>query len=275
MKHLDRSGVPWFYLVQAEMGSILRRLKELEPIHMATVDGVFTQRLGQALEIAVFKALQGQESMHFLGAFQDLDAHDDSSLYSKEEPPTTVSGRMMSGKLDFLVVQGDVIGGIEAKNTRAWVYPDSSEYLTALLRKCCAVDAVPILIARRIHYSTFSVLNPCGMIIHQTYNQRYPQADQQLAAQARDKNLLGYHDIMTGNEPDSRLVKFIDTNLPKLLPEFRNRFEQFKDLLAAYAAQEMPYKEFAARSKRRLRGEPEDGYPEEPPYGDFTPDGWY
>ncbi len=168
-------------------------------------------------------------------------------------------------KLDFMVIGGGgVIGGIEVKNTRPWVYPDSDDVID-FLRKCCAVDVVPILIARRIHYSTFSVLSPCGVIVHQTFNQRYPRADEHLAQLARDKDLLGYHDIRVGNEPDARLVKFVHNNLPGLLQEFRERFDRFKDLLCAYGRGHMGYEEFARRSRRRLRGEPEDFPEPEPP----------
>jgi hypothetical protein len=266
---LDRVGGPWFHLAQTRVQDVDARLRILEPIHTATMAGTFVKRMGQALEIAVFKALQTQTRMDFFGAFSDLNQHDDSSVYSHQEPPAIVSGHRMPGKLDFMVLQGQVIGGVEVKNTRPWIYPDSSEDVVALLKKCCAVNAIPILVARRIHYSTFSALTHCGVIIHQTFNQRYPQADEGLAAQARHKDLLGYHDIRIGNEPDARLIKFIHTNLPTLLPSFRDRFDRFKDLLSAYATGQMPYKEFAARSKRRLRGEPEDGYPPEPPYDDW------
>lgn len=266
---LERERGPWFHLAQTSLKEVEARLETLEPIHLATTAGTFVKRLGQTLEIAVFNALQHQTTMPFLGAFSDLDKHDDSSLYSHQEPPGIVSGHPMPGRLDFMVLQREVIGGIEVKNKRSWVYPDSSDDVVALLRKCCSLDAVPTLIARRIHYSTFSLLSHCGVIIHQTYNQRYPEADQNLAAQARHKDLLGYHDIRVGNEPDARLIKFIHTNLPTLLPVFRDRFDHFKDLLSAYAIREMPYAEFAARSKRRLRGEPEDGYPPEPPYDEW------
>jgi hypothetical protein len=238
----------------------------LEPIHNATVEGEFAARLGQTLEIAVFKALQRQTAMPFFGGFKDLDEHDDSSLYAKEEPPGSVSGHTMpaKNKLDFMVIGEGAIGGIEVKNTRHWIYPDTPDVID-LVRKSCAVDIVPILIARRIHYSTFSVLNPCGVILHQTFNQRYPKADEDLATLARDKDLLGYHDIRLGNEPDDRLVKFLHTDLPSLLPTLRERFERFNDLLSAYGLRHMSYQEFAGRSRRRLRGEPEDFPEPEPP----------
>ena len=127
-----------------------------------------------------------------------------------------------------------------------------------MLFKCCALDVVPVLIARRIHYSTFSVLNPCGVIVHQTYNQLYPESAKDLAQKVRDKQLLGYHDVRVGNQPDGRLVRFIHENLPKVLPGSRVSFDAFKDLLSSYGNGIHSYKSFAARVKRRLRGEPED-----------------
>jgi hypothetical protein len=275
LTRLERASIPWFHLDQTHANDVAQRLQTLEPIHDATLEGQFVLRLGQALEIAVFKALQNQTGMHFLGAFTDLHDHDDSSPYRKEEHPEYVSGLAMpqKKKLDFILFRDQVVAGIEVKNTRPWVYPDSTDVVD-LLRKCCTINAVPILIARRIHYATFSVLSNCGLILHQTYNQRYPQADEQLAIQARDKNLLGYHDIRLGNEPDPRLIKFIHTNLPGLLHRFSESFQRFKDLLCAYAQGEMGYKEFAGRSKRRLRGEPEDLPTFQPPDDWEIPDDW-
>ena len=54
-------------------------------------------------------------------------------------------------------------------------------------------------------------------------------------------------------------MKFLSTDLPDLLPAARLRFNEFKDLLAAFASGEMGYQEFAGRLRRRERGEPEDG----------------
>ena len=151
----------------------------------------------------------------FLGHFRDLDAHDDSTLYSKEEPPSALSGISIGAKkLDFLVLDPSTgPAGIEVKNVREWIYPNRPE-IRDLLFKCCTIDAVPVLIARRIPYVTFSVLSRCGCVVHQTYNQRYPNADTALAMRARHKDLLGYHDIRVGNDPDSRLLTFIIQNLP-------------------------------------------------------------
>lgn len=217
-------------------------------------------RIGQALEIATFRALTSQNQLTFFGHFSDLDAHDDSTLYSKQEPPSSLSGRQIpSGKsLDFLVNHTQAgYAGVEVKNIREWIYPDRQE-IRDLLFKCCSIDVIPVLIARRIHYSTFSVLNPCGFLIHETFNQLYPSSGANLAEKVKDKNLLGYHDVRLGNQPDTRLVKFIHQHLPNLLPNARKSFESYKDLLAGYGNGELSYPSFSARVKRRLRGEPEE-----------------
>lgn len=173
VKRLQRD-VPWYHLATTDPRELEERLSTLEPIHLATMDREFTLRTGQALEIAVFKALRKQKALVFFGSFPDLDEHDDSRLYTKEEPPSSVSGMTITGrrKLDFLAldVEGGAIG-IEAKNVREWQYPDRPE-VRDLIGKCCDIDAVPVLIARRIPYVTFSVLGACGLLLHQTYNQR-------------------------------------------------------------------------------------------------------
>jgi len=195
-----------------------------------------------------------------LGAYTDLYEHDDSNLYIKEEPPSSLDGNSLPGKqkLDF-VFSHPVSGwaGIEVKNKREWMYPSNSD-VRELLGKCLALEAVPVLIARRIPFVTFRVLSPCGLVIHQTYNQRFPASERALASKLREKTLLGYHDIRLGNDPDARLTKFIGADLPKILPNARSRFDRYRDLLEPYGRGDMPYEEFAARVRRRQLGVDED-----------------
>jgi hypothetical protein len=91
-----------------------------------------------------------------------------------------------------------------------------------------------------------------------------PRAAAALASRVKDKNALGYHDVRVGNDPDRRLIRFIHDNLPKLLPKARIAFDAYKDLLQEYAMGNHDYKSFAARVRRRMRGEPEDLPPFEP-----------
>jgi hypothetical protein len=233
----------WYRLADTPESEWRLRLDELSPIHGQLAKQSFTTRLGQSLEIAIYKALLQTGRFEFLGAFLNLAEHDDSAPYLKEEPPTSISGLTIPGKkhLDFLLLLQHDRSGIEAKNIREWLYPHAAE-IKELLLKCCAIDAIPVLISRRIPFITFRVLNSCGVIVHQTYNQRFPESDEALAEKAKDKHLLGYHDIRLGNEPDARLLKFIGENLPKVLPAARQRFDSTKDLLRAYAESEIPYR---------------------------------
>jgi hypothetical protein len=244
-------GVPWYYLAGTADAILSPRLAELQDIHQQTTDKHFTLRLGQALEIAVSKALQGQSAFQSVGHFKDLDKHDDSTLYSKEEPPSFISGRMSEGKLDFvLFTENAGVAGVEVKNIREWFYSDRDE-VSELLEKCCALDAVPVLIVRRYAYEAFSVLSDCGVIVHQMYNQRYANADAALAEKVKDKRMLGYHDVRVGNVPDERLLRFVRVNLPALIEGARPKFEENRELLEEYASGRIGHGEFVARVRGR------------------------
>jgi len=112
------------------------------------------------------------------------------------------------------------------------------------------------MICRRYHYSTFSVLHRCGLLLHQNYRQLFPESLRDVAERARHKELIGFHDIRVGSEPDPRLRIFV-RSLPGLLPGARNRCDRNRDLLCRFANGKMLYKEFAARSRRREQGQPE------------------
>ena len=178
-------------------------------------------------------------------------------------------------RLDFLVRHATAgWTGIEAKNIREWLYPDRAEVME-LLSKCTALDVVPVLIARRIHFSTFVVLHTCGVLMHQTFNQLFPVADTSLADKAKHKDNLGYHDMRIGNVPDTRLRDFIGKNLPTALPEAREKFDEYKDLLFQFANGTMNYEEFAARVRRRRHGMNEDNDWEEEEGGTAEDEPWY
>jgi len=238
-----RGKTPWFHLSDAKPELIAARFAELEPIYAVTQDGGFSVRLGQALEIAVYKALS-RGGQVFLGGFSDLPAHDDSRLYKRIEPPRMLSGKTIEkGPLDYIVAQTGCAAGLEVKNYRTWLYPHSPE-IRELLWKCSDIDAVPVLIARRIPFITFRLLNLSGGIVHQTYNQLYPAADAGLAQMVKQKNLLGYHDVRVGNEPDARLLKFLCTDLPRLKEAAKPEFMKYRDVHLAYGKGKIEYREW-------------------------------
>ena len=174
--HLNR---PWYHLDDARPDTVQERLDEQGVVYKKISGGSISMLIGQALEIAVYRSLDSQTELDFYGGFPELDAHDDSTLYTKVEPPSLVSGLRLPGdqKLDFLLRHIDAgHAGIEVKNVREWFYPDRKE-VRDHLNKCCSINAVPVLIARRIPYVTFTeVFKPCGVIIHETLNQRFPDS---------------------------------------------------------------------------------------------------
>ena len=248
------------------MQTVKERLEEQLPIYQGLQDRDFGLRKGQCLEIAIYRALLRQKTLDHMGRFRDLEEHGDSLLYSKEEPPQSFSGNHLPGKqrLDFLVIHKEAgLAGIEAKNIREWLYPSRRE-IKDLLGKAVALDCVPVLIARRFQFLTFKILSACGVVLHENYNQLLPEADRELAEKAKDKWLLGYHDIRVGNQPDSRLIKFVTTTLPQILPQARERFDECKDLLDDFAGGRMNDEEFRDYMLGRSQGADEDAAREPP-----------
>ena len=249
----------WYHRANADRAAVADRLAVLVPLHRRTSERAFTLRMGQTLEISILKSLP-QSGMNFVGGFTDLHLHDDSSNYKKEEPPLSFSGRTMPGdmRFDFLAFHpsaGPI--GIEAKNIREWVYPNRSE-VKELLHKAVYADTLPVLVARRIPYVTFMLLNTCGVMVFENLNQQYPFSDADLAEAVRKKEDLGYHDVRAGNEPNPRLLHFLATVVPARAEEYRARFERYRDLLGSFADGDMGYPTFAAMVRRRAAGEPEE-----------------
>jgi hypothetical protein len=240
---------PWYYLSASPPGDIDRRLGELLPIYDATQDGAFITRLGHSLEIAVYKGLV-QSRQQFLGHYANLE--NEESEWKKIDPPNTISGRTLAkGRLDFMFFADGGAAGIEVKNYRQWLYPDRNQ-VWELFRKCCEIDAVPVLIARRFPYITFQLLKNAGAVVHQVYNQLYFESDRELGEKAQNKGLLGYHDIRFGTEPDARLLKFLGKDLPNVLPSARERFDAMKDLHAEYGNQRIDYNNWVRKMLIRL-----------------------
>lgn len=251
----------WFYLADADPAIIEQRYKYLLTLRKRTEKPLFVKRMGQTAEIAVFKALVNAKAKGtFIGHYADLDKHGDDKLYSKADVDSFNGLQCSPGQLDFIVFYPDAGGmGIEVKNTREWIYPHSA-IMSELLSKCVQLDVVPVLVARRIHYSTFSVMNECGVVIHQFYNQLYPYADAELAEEVRQKLTLGFFDVRVGNEPDARLLKFFHTNLPGIADDAREKFDKHKATIAEYVTGAMSYGQFV----KEVKGD--EGGDDEPPW---------
>jgi len=227
---------PWFYLPDTPQPWVEARLEKLIPIVEQFQRA--SQRTGQCLERAIYNALLKQNKMHHFGAFPDGQTPDRHGLYRKVEPPPMISGRRLPGdqKVDFIVIHPTAgAAAIEAKNIREWLYP-SKHLVLMLIRKAICLDCVPVLIARRVQFTTFRDMSSRGVVFHETYNQLIDERDRAIADQAKDKSLLGYHDIRIGADPDDRLLKFIGTDLYNVLPQARENFERNKTWLKNYVS---------------------------------------
>lgn len=240
----------WYSLSKTDPEIVERRFQELSGIQRQTERRNFTDRMGDTAEIAVMKGMQANK-LPFVGHFTDLDKHGDELRYVKHDPDFFSGKPIIGGKLDFILFNPNAGAlGIEIKNIREWIYPEK-QLVKDLLSKCLDIDVVPVLIARRIHYTTFSILNACGAIVHQFYNQRYPNSEAELAALVSHKDRLGYFDVRVGNEPDDRMIKFFGNSIPLAAPRMREVFDEKKDLISDYVENRITYVEF----ERRLRGE--------------------
>jgi hypothetical protein len=229
----------WYHLPESPRDLVEAKLEYLSSLYSRVLENDFVLRTGQALEIAVFRSLlalrQQDPSINFLGHFRDLDGHPDSELYSKEEPPRAINARHIRGRgrVDFALLTPAVCV-IEVKNGRPVIYPSNKE-LTELLSKAVDLDAVPILVARRLHPTVVQTFSRTGLLVHETYGQRYPAMDAELANQVKHKDALGWHDIRVGNEPDARMLKFFCDVLPQKLEQATEDFQRCKGLLRDFA----------------------------------------
>src|ERR1700730_7765375 len=116
---VKRGNIDWYFLPETSPNILEIRLKLQSATFIALGKGNLSQRLGQALEIATYKALLQLENATFLGRFKDLEEHGDDQLYKKEEPPQHLGSRHLEGdeRLDFLVSTstGNWLG-VECKN---------------------------------------------------------------------------------------------------------------------------------------------------------------
>ena len=139
-------GGTWYYLSDSDPEFVHQRYHVQATVYRALTGGKITPRLGQTLEIAVYRALIDQP-YDYLGRFKGLDTSQETreKLYRKDEPPTYLGNHSIGGerRLDFLFLHPDSgWAGIEVKNVREWLYPDRAE-IRDLISKSVALDCVP------------------------------------------------------------------------------------------------------------------------------------
>ncbi|HXE75044.1 MAG TPA: hypothetical protein VNN18_05320 [Candidatus Xenobia bacterium] len=131
-------------------------------------------------------------------------------------------------------VRGQLVGA-EAKNLREWLYPESVE-IWNLLSKCHSIDALPVLVARKLPYVTYLLFKKVGILGYQTHFQYFhPQLTAELESIKRVDG-LGFKDIRTSLGPDLNLTRYIQNVLPRNLEDFKQRFLAAKPLVLKYCS---------------------------------------
>jgi hypothetical protein len=136
--------------------------------------------------------------------------------------------------LDFAVDINATRFGGEAKNYREWLYPDSVEIWSSI-SKCCELDAVPVLIARKLPYVTYLLFRNVGMVGYQTHFQFFHPTVAPELLRVMSIDGLGYKDIRCVMDPDSNMLRFFQSTLPRIGPDFASRFSKNKKLLLEFA----------------------------------------
>jgi hypothetical protein len=109
---------------------------------------------------------------------------------------------------------------IEVKNIRGWLYPWSHEVWDLLAKLGTFPDVVPILVARRVHFTTFRMFKDIGALAfdarRQWFARRGDRATITPVTFDRVCNKFGFYDAVLLNEPPAPhppLAAFFDQKL--------------------------------------------------------------
>ncbi len=235
--------VPWYSNIGTKPDKYNAPLAEQSVLYH-TVSNTLSQRIGDALEVATFQALRVAKTAHpryhFDGHFLLNEPKNNYGRYQQRKAPKALGDHITARQPDFLQYGHNAgIICIECKNYREWVYP-SKQFIKHHILRCHELDAIPVLIVRRHHYSTrTNFFEPAGIIAHESYHQYFPSDEAETANRARDKTSLGFTDIVATETPKARTVDFFTIHLPAIADEMAARWHQNRAALVDYANDEI------------------------------------
>jgi len=221
--------VPFYTRRKMRKDLYLPLLQEKQALYRGFLEITAQDTCGSVAERVVFQSLQAASNLalkpHRLGNVREIN------------------GRTTQGSLDsyaYVTLSGQGLQrhavpiGIEVKNIREWVYPESSELWQAL-RAAVELECVPILVTRRIHITTGRFCKSIGMLAHETQKQYFArslESDSRLLA-AHDG--LYFRDVIAWEAADPSVTKFFEVTLPTVLDRTVQNFAKFGDLIRTYA----------------------------------------
>lgn len=238
--HPATGNKPWYANPGTKDHAVNTRLAELAPLYASISGDGFGNLTGDALEIIVFKCIHqiwsAEPRFSYQGYFHLDKPKNKQGRYRKTQPPKSIGGFTTIKEADFLQFGHDA-GPlcIECKNYREWLYP-RHQNIKELIIKSAGLGAVPVLINRRIHYTTrTNFLEPAGIIAHESLYQYFPADQMDLAERAKHKRSLGFTDVIATEDPHPRTVKFFNRILPKIVDYMGERWKVNRSALVDYA----------------------------------------
>lgn len=222
---LDIDGTEFYHLAQADpelVRSTLDRKMELQS-RFTNLTGVY-EKCGKNAEIVTYRALLASE-VHYVP-------------FAPGAPVTHLNGMSTARSLDQ-AAYGQTSRyklGIEVKNGREWVYPESWP-VWKTIGAAIELDAMPILVARRIHPTCFPLFKKIGMLGHETRSQTFspdisPDEIEILGAVQRE---FFFKDVAITDEPEEAQVEFFGRIVSSLGHSFSEVFDRRGELLREYA----------------------------------------
>jgi hypothetical protein len=137
--------------------------------------------------------------------------------------------------LDATYAFGTTRIGVEVKNIREWVYPMTGE-VWQMIAKCLALDALPVLVARKIGYLTRAVFAQLGIMGFDFHRQVFHPDVEHLLVDIQHTDRLGYKDVITmPAAPYGPLCDFIRSSLPQNLAANQLKWTERRPLLEEFA----------------------------------------
>ena len=184
---------------------------------------------GDIGEQVVFKSMQAAKNLalkpHTLGNVKEINGH-------RTDGTLDTYGYVTSPQDNTLRTARPL--GVEVKNVRHFVYPDSSD-IWQTLRCAVELQCLPVLTTRRVHFKTFLFCRSIGMIVHESQKQYFAASlseDPRLLAAHEDLNFL---DVIAWEEADPFIVQFFEETVPKIIDRTASTFERYSDLIGDYA----------------------------------------
>ena len=164
-----------------------------------------------------------------------------------KSPPngSTISGHPItgSGDLDHYLIwnaSASISVGVEDKSYREWIYPDHP-IIKPLLRKCQVYNMLPVLVARKIHYTTRLFFHYLGAIAFETHFQYFAPKFAARLEEARHKDGLGFADIRFSDEAPVHVINLFSTLFPQLATASWEKFQAHQELVTDYVNDDLDY----------------------------------